>query len=60
MRVPLVLKKNGTQADQALGRSRGGFTTTIHVGVDGLGNPLRVLHPANTMIARTPQRCWLA
>lgn len=28
------------QAQQALGRSRGGFTTKIHAGVDGLGNPL--------------------
>lgn len=39
--VPPVLKKNGDQAVQALGRSRGGFTTKIHVTVDGLGNPLR-------------------
>ena len=34
-------QKNGGQAEQALGRSRGGFTTKIHVTVDGLGNPLR-------------------
>ena len=27
---------------QALGRSRGGFTTKIHVTVDGLGNPVRL------------------
>lgn len=26
---------------QALGRSRGGFSTKIHVNVDALGNPLR-------------------
>src|SRR5258708_28173944 len=32
----------GGQACQALGRSRGGFTTKIHISVDGLGNPLRV------------------
>lgn len=38
-----VLKKNGTAHEQALGRSRGGFTTKIHILVDGLGNPLRVL-----------------
>ena len=31
-------KKHG---EQALGRSRGGFTTKIHVAVDGLGNALR-------------------
>ncbi len=36
-----ALKKNGTAAEQALGRSRGGFSTKIHVIVDGLGNPLR-------------------
>lgn len=37
-----MLKKNGGQAAQALGRSRGGFTTKIHITVDGLGNPLRL------------------
>jgi len=36
-----VLQKNGGQATQALGRSRGGFSTKIHVCVDALGNPLR-------------------
>lgn len=35
-------KKSGGQEAQALGRSRGGFTTKIHVTVDGLGNPLRL------------------
>jgi transposase len=33
-------KKNGGQAAQALGRSRGGFSTKIHIVVDALGNPL--------------------
>lgn len=33
-------KKNGGQETQALGRSRGGFSTKIHVKVDALGNPL--------------------
>lgn len=33
--------KRGGQAAQALGRSRGGFSTKIHVSVDALGNPLR-------------------
>ncbi len=42
MPVRLVPKKNGGQAEQALGRSRGGFSTKIHVTVDGLGNPLRL------------------
>lgn len=36
-------QKNGDQGAQALGRSRGGFSTKIHVSVDGLGNPLRFL-----------------
>jgi transposase len=36
-----VPKKSGGQPAQALGRSRGGFSTKIHVTVDGLGNPLR-------------------
>lgn len=35
------LQKKGGQAAQALGRSRGGFSTKIHIGVDALGNPLR-------------------
>ena len=34
-------EKNGGQAAQALGRSRGGFSTKVHVSVDALGNPLR-------------------
>jgi len=33
-----VLKKRGL--DQAIGRSRGGLTTKIHMIVDALGNPL--------------------
>lgn len=37
------VKKNGRQAEQALGRSRGGFSTKIHILVDALGNPLRLL-----------------
>ena len=36
-------KKNGGQEAQALGRSRGGFSTKIHVVVDGLGNPIRIV-----------------
>lgn len=35
-------KKSDDQTDQALGRSRGGFSTKIHITVDGLGNPLRL------------------
>ena len=33
--------KKGGQWSQALGRSRGGFSTKVHVSVDALGNPLR-------------------
>jgi transposase len=36
-------KKNGGQAAQALGRSRGGFSTKVHIAVDALGNPLRFI-----------------
>ena len=39
-RVP---QKNGGTENQALGRSRGGFSTKIHLTVDALGNPLRLL-----------------
>jgi len=35
-------KKHGDQERQALGRSRGGFSTKIHIAVDALGNPLRL------------------
>jgi transposase len=36
------VKKKGGQENQALGRSRGGFSTKIHLAVDALGNPLRL------------------
>ena len=42
MPVPPEPQKNGGQTEQALGRSRGGFSTKIHVTVDGLGYPLRL------------------
>lgn len=38
-----ALERDGGQAEQALGRSRGGFSTKIHIGVDALGNPLRFI-----------------
>jgi transposase len=42
-RMPVLLGlKNGTADEQALGRSRGGFSTKVHILVDALGNPLRV------------------
>src|ERR1035437_540404 len=38
--IALGLKKNG---EQAIGRSRGGLTTKIHVLVDALGNPVELM-----------------
>ena len=38
-----ALQKNGGQAAQGLGRSRGGFSTKIHVAVEALGNPMRFI-----------------
>ena len=40
MQLGQIKKKYGTQNEQALGRSRGGFTTKIHGLCDALGNPL--------------------
>ncbi|MEU8957970.1 IS5 family transposase [Streptomyces sp. NPDC048518] len=43
-----------SQARQALGRSRGGLTTKVHLAVDGRGLPLSiVLTPGNTKTATT-------
>ena len=38
-----ALKKYGGAEAQALGRSRGGFGTKIHIAVDALGNPLKII-----------------
>jgi transposase len=43
IRVPQVLKKNGSADDQALGRSRGGFSTKIHERAEGGGKPIVLL-----------------
>lgn len=43
MRRGRAEKKHGGQEAQALGRSRGGFSTKIHIAVDALGNPLRFI-----------------
>jgi transposase len=37
------VKKKYRQSDEALGRSRGGYSSKIHVTVDALGNPRRVM-----------------
>jgi len=38
-----AVKKHGGQEKQALGRSRGGFSTKVHISADGPGNPLRFI-----------------
>ena len=35
--------KKTTAEEEALGRSRGGFTTKVHAACDALGNPLRFI-----------------
>ena len=57
--------KKGGQAAQALGRSRGGFSTKIHVSVDGLGNPLRFILTGGqqhdiTQAEEYRRLCWRA
>jgi transposase len=39
---PHAAGMNGGKDDQALGRSRGGFGTKIHLAVDSLGNPVSI------------------
>ena len=43
IRTPPAPLKRGGQEAQALGRSRVGFSTKVHITVDGLGNPLRFI-----------------
>ena len=54
----LALKKRGGQQAQALGRSRGGFSTKIHISVDALGIHYGFwVQAVNVTIARQ-QRHW--
>src|SRR5262249_28573749 len=39
---PICRGRKGGQNDQALGRSRGGFSTKIHIAVDGQGCPVKL------------------
>ncbi|HMB92890.1 MAG TPA: transposase, partial [Rhodothermales bacterium] len=39
----MPLDKKSSAANEALGRSRGGFTTKLHALCDALGNPMRFL-----------------
>jgi transposase len=41
--APACGREKGGQTDEALGRSRGGFSTKIHILVDALGNPVEFL-----------------
>ena len=52
-------KENGGQAEQALGKSVGGFSTKIHVTVDALGNPLRLLLTSGQKGDATQAILWL-
>jgi len=54
--VRLAHKKRG---EQALGRSRGGFSCKIHVTVDALGNPLRLRLTAGQRHDSTQARALL-
>jgi len=58
--VPLELQKSGGQESQALGRSRGGFSTKIHASVDVLGNPLRFLLTGGQQHNITRADDWIA
>jgi len=46
--------------DQALGRSRGGFSCKIHIAVDGLGNPLRYILTAGQVDDSTQGEALIA
>ena len=50
----------GNQEEQALGRSKGGFTTKIHVKVDALGNPLQFILTAGQRAEITQAEAILA
>lgn len=43
MLTSTLLVKKSDAATEALGRSRGGFSTKVYAVVDALGNPLRIL-----------------
>ena len=49
------------QRTEALGRSHGGFSTKVNVGVDALGNPVRLqLTPTKPQTFRQAPPCWRA
>jgi transposase len=52
--------EKGGQSAQALGRSRGGFTTKVHLLVDALGNPLNFILTAGNVADITQAQALLA
>jgi transposase len=46
--------------DQALGRSRGGFGTKVHIAVDALGNPVRLILTGGQVADVTPGGALIA
>lgn len=38
-----MVRQKKDQAEEAQGKSRGGLSTKLHLAVDGLGNPVRIL-----------------
>ena len=53
-------RKRGTQ-NQAIGRSRGGLTSKVHIAVDALGNPLRfILTPGQRHDIKGRELDWRA
>ena len=50
-----AVKQEGV--DQALGRSRGGFGTKLHIAVDGLGNPVEFILDGRPGGGHQPGKC---
>ncbi|MFG3680987.1 IS5 family transposase [Micromonospora chalcea] len=48
----------GAQDGEAVGRSRGGLSTKIHLAVDGRGPPLSILLTAGQADNHSSWRCW--
>ena len=48
-RPPAFCRRQKKAGGQEIGRSRGGLTTKLHVAVDALGNPLRVILSAGQL-----------
>jgi len=53
-------REPGKKGEQAIGRSRGGLSTKVHVAVDALGNPVRVRATAGQVADITQAETLLA